>query len=281
MKKITTKSEKTFPVRLVFLLDIVLTALSFVASYFICSLILPDLGGHAMLVQLPIVVALTSIIFLAIGIYKGYVKFTKIREVYSIFNAICITNILTIVLVVVNGTLFMEKNLMVPLSIIIVHSILSFSVLVISRYAYKYASRFNKAANSAKSKLVFAHTSLLSVSQREATEQCLKNAYYQKEEDKEQSEIVFLKLNLEDNHINFKNTQNLDGIVLESKSIVENASVYNAIQQANKPLYYLANPESSLSELIPLKNKLIESTQEEVSVDQKFEKLTYTSSSLN
>lgn len=91
-----------------------------------------------MLIQLPIIVALTSFIFLFIGIYKGYVKYNTVREVYSIFNAICLANILTIVLVVVNGKLFMEKDLMVPLSIIIVHSILSFSALAISRYLYKF-----------------------------------------------------------------------------------------------------------------------------------------------
>ncbi|WP_172436003.1 polysaccharide biosynthesis protein [Sediminicola luteus] len=46
-------------------------------------------------------------------------------------------NILTIVLVVINGKLVMEQDFMVPLSIIIVHSILSFSALVISRLIYK------------------------------------------------------------------------------------------------------------------------------------------------
>jgi len=91
-----------------------------------------------MLIQLPIIVALTSLIFLFIGIYKGYVKYDTVREVYSIFNAICLANILTIVLVVVNGKLFMEKDLMVPLAIIIVHSILSFSAMAISRFLYKF-----------------------------------------------------------------------------------------------------------------------------------------------
>ncbi|MBA4744713.1 hypothetical protein GO009_17035 [Muricauda sp. TY007] len=138
MTKNNLRINKMFPVRLVFLIDILLTSISFVLSYFLCSLILPDIWNHGMLIQLPIIVALTSFIFLFIGIYKGYVKYNTVREVYSIFNAICLANILTIVLVVVNGKLFMEKDLMVPLSIIIVHSILSFSALAISRYLYKF-----------------------------------------------------------------------------------------------------------------------------------------------
>ncbi|MFN3136168.1 MAG: hypothetical protein ACE37L_00675 [Allomuricauda sp.] len=138
MTKNNLRINKMFPVRLVFIIDILLTSVSFVLSYFLCSLILPDIWKHGMLIQLPIIVALTSLIFLFIGIYKGYVKYDTVREVYSIFNAICLANILTIILVVVNGKLFMEKDLMVPLSIIIVHSILSFSALAISRYTYKY-----------------------------------------------------------------------------------------------------------------------------------------------
>lgn len=133
-----------FPVRLVFLIDVLITAISFVLSYYLCSLILPNILSHGMLVQLPIIVALTSLIFLFIGIYKGYVKYDKVREVYNIFNAICITNILTIVLVVVNGKLVMEEDLMVPLSIIIVHSIISFSALVVSRYLYKSITHFKR-----------------------------------------------------------------------------------------------------------------------------------------
>jgi FlaA1/EpsC-like NDP-sugar epimerase len=108
-----------------------------------------------MLMQLPIIVALTSFIFLFIGMYKGYVKYDKVREVYSIFNAICLTNILTIILVVVNGQLFAENNLMVPLSIIVVHSILSFTALVASRYSFKYfASARSKLYDSSKKSIL-------------------------------------------------------------------------------------------------------------------------------
>ncbi|MDT0539468.1 SDR family NAD(P)-dependent oxidoreductase [Croceitalea sp. P059] len=133
--------ERLFPIGLVFFIDVLLTAMSFVLSYALCSFILPDISSHTMLVQLPIVVAITSMIFLFIGIYKGIVKYDRIREVYSIFNAICLANILTIVLVVINGKLVLENDLMVPLSIIIVHSVLSFSALVASRFLYKNIKR--------------------------------------------------------------------------------------------------------------------------------------------
>lgn len=129
--------EKLFPISLLFFIDAVLTACSFILSYALCSYILDDINAHRMLIQLPIVVSITSLIFLFIGIYKGIVSTSRLNEVYSIFNAICLANILTIVLVVVNGKLIMEENLVVPLAIIIVHSILSFTALVASRFLYK------------------------------------------------------------------------------------------------------------------------------------------------
>jgi len=129
--------EKIFPISLLFIIDALLTAFSFITSYALCSYIIDDIDAHSMLIQLPIVVSLTSLIFLFIGVYKGFVKTSRLNEVYNIFNAICLANILTIVLVVVNGRLMLEEDLMVPLAIIIVHSILSFSALVISRILYK------------------------------------------------------------------------------------------------------------------------------------------------
>ena len=129
--------EKLFPISLLFFIDAILTACSFIISYALCSYILDDINAHSMLIQLPIIVSITSIIFLFIGIYKGIVSTSRLNEVYSIFNAICLANILTIVLVVVNGKLIMEENLVVPLAIIIVHSILSFTALVASRFLYK------------------------------------------------------------------------------------------------------------------------------------------------
>ncbi|MEL7123695.1 MAG: polysaccharide biosynthesis protein [Bacteroidota bacterium] len=157
MQKQKLFSEKLFPLGLMFLIDVLLTGMSFILSYVLCSMIVPDIINHRMLIQLPVVVALTSLIFLSIGIYKGVVKYDRIREVYSIFNAICLANILTIILVVINGKLVMEEDFMVPLSIIIVHSILSFSALVASRFLYKRLIIALKKKLRPTAKVLFVH----------------------------------------------------------------------------------------------------------------------------
>ena len=144
--------ERLVPVGLIFLIDILLTALSFVASYLICANFFPDIVKHRFVIQMPVIIAITSLIFLTIGIYKGLVNYDRLRQVYSIFNAICLANILTIVFAVVNGKLIMEEDLAIPLSIILVHSLLSFVALVASRFLYKrllinIKERFVRTAN--------------------------------------------------------------------------------------------------------------------------------------
>lgn len=156
-----TYPEKLFPVGLIFVIDIFLTAISFALSYFICSQFFPDITGHKLIIQLPIIIAITSFVFLFIGIYKGLVHYDQLRQVYSIFNAICLANILTIVLAVANGKIIMEADLAIPLSIIVVHSGLSFLALVFSRYLYKRILDFAKYKSSDLQKVLLVTDSQL------------------------------------------------------------------------------------------------------------------------
>lgn len=144
--------ERLVPIGLIFSIDVLLTSLSFTVSYLICSNFFPEIVNHRLVIQLPIIIAITSLIFLSIGIYRGLVFYDRLRQVYSIFNAICLANVLTIVFAVINGKLIMEENLTIPLSIILVHSVLSFITLVMARFLYKYVllnikEKFVKTSN--------------------------------------------------------------------------------------------------------------------------------------
>lgn len=132
------KTARTNILFYVILIDIIITSGSFILSYIICkAYILPQIAFNNILVQLPIIVAITTIVLLVYGRYKGVLKFGELEDIYNIFNAICLANILTIVLVVMNAKLINQEELIVPLSIIIVHSVLSFLGLLLSRKAYK------------------------------------------------------------------------------------------------------------------------------------------------
>jgi FlaA1/EpsC-like NDP-sugar epimerase len=83
------------------------------------------------------VVLVSLVSFLIIGTYKGVVRHTGVYDVYKLFNAICLSSILMITMVMVNREFVFIENFTIPLSIIIIHSLLAFIGLTASRYIFK------------------------------------------------------------------------------------------------------------------------------------------------
>jgi len=90
-----------------------------------------------LLFQLPVISGIAVVAFLFTRSYKGVVRHTGVRDVYNIFNAICLSSILTIFMVIVNRQLDLMDNFTIPLSIIIIHSLISFIGLTTARYIFK------------------------------------------------------------------------------------------------------------------------------------------------
>ena len=134
---------------LVLAIDLVVVAISFMLSYFIRFNLTFNFDVHRLLVQLPVVIAIALISFLIIGSYKGVVRHTGVRDVYNIFNAICLTSIMAIFLIIANRQFELVDDFTIPLSIIIIHSLISFVSLTASRYIFK--SMFSSLTNEFKS----------------------------------------------------------------------------------------------------------------------------------
>ncbi len=118
-------------------IDVLLISISFVLSYLIRFNLTLNFDTDRFFVQLPLVALIALFAFVVTGSYKGVVRHTGVRDVYNIFNAICLSSIITIFLVIVNRqTKFME-DFTIPLSIIIIHSLIGFIVLTASRYVFK------------------------------------------------------------------------------------------------------------------------------------------------
>ncbi|WP_343486590.1 nucleoside-diphosphate sugar epimerase/dehydratase [Allomuricauda sp. d1] len=122
---------------LVLAIDVIIVAISFVLSYFIRFNLTFDFDVDKLFVQLPWVSLIALISFLIVGSYKGVVRHTGMRDVYNIFNAICLASILTIFLVLANREFQLVDNFTIPLSIIIINSLIAFIALVTSRYIFK------------------------------------------------------------------------------------------------------------------------------------------------
>ncbi|MFI8604752.1 polysaccharide biosynthesis protein [Cellulophaga baltica] len=132
---------------LVLVVDVVLVSFSFVLAYFILFNLTMNFDINKLFVQLPFVALISLVSFFIIGSYKGVVRHTGVRDVYNIFNAICLMSIITIVLVVTNREYDFLNGFTVPLTIIIIHSLISFIALTASRYVFK-ALYFNIVMNN-------------------------------------------------------------------------------------------------------------------------------------
>lgn len=136
-KYLTSNAERYASKWLVLLIDILIVGFSFILSYLIRFNLTLDFEVSKLLIQLPWILGSSILAFLLIGSYKGVVRHTGVRDVYNIFNAICLSSILIIFMVISNRQFDFIPGLTIPLSIIIINSLISFVTLTASRYVFK------------------------------------------------------------------------------------------------------------------------------------------------
>ena len=118
-------------------IDVFIISVSFLLSYLIRFNLTLNFDTDRLLYQLPVVALIGTLSFLVTGSYKGVVRHTGVRDVYNIFNAICVSSIFTIFFVILNRQLGILADFTIPLSIIIIHSLIAFIALTASRYVFK------------------------------------------------------------------------------------------------------------------------------------------------
>nr|WP_299381601.1 nucleoside-diphosphate sugar epimerase/dehydratase [Allomuricauda sp.] len=121
----------------VLFIDLCIVGVSFVLAYFIRFNLSFNFDVQKLWTQLPIVITLFLGAFLISGSYKGVVRHTGIKDVYAIFNAICLASIGTIITILLNKYFNVIEGFTVPNSIIIINSLLTFLTLTASRYVFK------------------------------------------------------------------------------------------------------------------------------------------------
>ncbi len=122
---------------LVLAIDVFLVSVSFVLAYVIRFNLTFDFDSGKLFVQLPVVALVSTMSFLYTESYKGVVRHTGVRDVYNIFNAICLSSILLIFFLLLNRQFVMMDGFSIPLGIIVIHSLLGFIALIASRYIFK------------------------------------------------------------------------------------------------------------------------------------------------
>ena len=155
-KYITYSAERYASKWLVLAIDLATIAFAFVLSYLIRFNLTLDFQVENLLVQLPLVLLTGLISFLIVGSYKGVVRHTGVRDVYNIFNAVCLSSILVIFIVLANRVFGVLNLFTIPLSIIIINSLLTFIGLTASRFVFKSIySTMNQGTKAFKKVLIY------------------------------------------------------------------------------------------------------------------------------
>lgn len=141
----------------VLFIDLCIVAVSFILAYFIRFNLSFNFDVQKLWAQLPIIVLLFGISFLISGSYKGVVRHTGMKDVYAIFNAVCLASIGAIGVVLVNRFMNMVDGFTIPLSIIIINSLLTFISLTAARYIFKicYESLMNRNETPNKNIIIY------------------------------------------------------------------------------------------------------------------------------
>ena len=121
---------------LVLCIDVVTVAASFFLAYLIRFNFSLNFDVSGFMIQLPVVVLITFSALLLTGSYKGEVRYSGIREVSTNFKVIGLSSILVFLLVVINHKWGIYSEFSIPLSVLIIFSLLSSAGLTASRYVY-------------------------------------------------------------------------------------------------------------------------------------------------
>lgn len=141
----------------VLLIDLGIVAVSFILAYFIRFNLSFNFDVERLWTQLPIIIVLFTMAFMISGSYKGVVRHTGIKDVYAIFNAVCLASIGAIGVVLANRYAGFVDGFTIPLSIIIINSLLTFISLSASRYVFKivYETMMNGSTSPSKNLIIY------------------------------------------------------------------------------------------------------------------------------
>ncbi len=124
---------------IVLLIDVLIVCAAFILSYFIRFNLSFNFAIEELLVQLPIVIMIFVAAFLITNSHKGVVRHTGIKDVYAIFNSVCLASIGIIAFILFNRYFEFIEGFSIPLSIIVINSLVSFLALVSLRVIFKMA----------------------------------------------------------------------------------------------------------------------------------------------
>ena len=133
----TYLSQKYASKWLVFAIDLTTVLFTFCASYFIRFNFSLNFDFKQFLFQLPFVLVVAAVSFLIIGSFKSVIRHTGFTDVVNLFKSVSIMSLFTVLFVLVNREANFIADFTIPLSILVMHALLSFVFLSASRLLFK------------------------------------------------------------------------------------------------------------------------------------------------
>lgn len=138
----TYLSQKYASKWLVFAIDIAMVMTAFFAAYFIRFNFTLDFNLEQFALQLPFVLTISVFSLLAVGSFKSVIRHTGFADVINVFKFVVVTTLASSFFVLLNRAFDVVPGFTIPLSIVIIHALLSFVALSSSRLLFKIAYKY-------------------------------------------------------------------------------------------------------------------------------------------
>ncbi|MEW4924492.1 nucleoside-diphosphate sugar epimerase/dehydratase [Algibacter sp. 2305UL17-15] len=133
----THYSQKYASKWLVFGIDLSIILSTFVLAYCVRFNFTFDFDSSQLAIQIPLILFIASISFLAVGSFKSVIRHTGFTDVMNVFKAVVSMAVLSILFVLTNRVTNLIPEFTIPKSIIVTHALFSFVALAGSRLLFK------------------------------------------------------------------------------------------------------------------------------------------------
>ncbi|WP_345274509.1 nucleoside-diphosphate sugar epimerase/dehydratase [Flaviramulus aquimarinus] len=140
----TYYSQKYASKWLVLGIDLILVLSTFFMAYFIRFNFTLNFDLEQFVYELPFVLVVSAMSFFVIGSFKSIIRHTGFTDVVNVFKSILLMSLAFIGFVLINRTFDIVSGFTIPLSIIVMHAVLSFVVLSASRLLFKMTYKYLK-----------------------------------------------------------------------------------------------------------------------------------------
>ncbi|MDO5987860.1 nucleoside-diphosphate sugar epimerase/dehydratase [Flavivirga amylovorans] len=137
-------SQKYASKWLVLAIDLTIVLSTFFMAYLIRFNFTLNFDLKQFLIQLPFLLIVATFSFLLIGSFKSVIRHTGFTDVVNLFKSISVMSLICITVVSVNRMFEILPEFTIPLSIVVMHALLSFVVLSASRLLFKMSYKYLK-----------------------------------------------------------------------------------------------------------------------------------------